>query len=376
MALEPGSTLGHYEILSILGAGGMGEVYRARDTKLGREVAVKLLLEAVSADPERLSRFDREARLLAALNHPCVATLFGFEQAGETRFLVMELVEGETLADRIDRGPIASDEAVAIFLQIAEGLLVAHEKGIIHRDLKPANIKVSATGEVKILDFGLAKAMAPQVDGQDAPSASLSPTLTQGATLRGEILGTAAYMSPEQAQGQPVDRQADVWAFGCCLYEALTSRPVFTGDNASMVMANLLTQEPDLEDLPASTPGQIRRLLRRCLSRNLGERLKDIGDAKLELSEAAREPELPVAGASAVPGRSVARTLMMLLVVALVSGWLGSRFSGSPGSEAEVENTPVRSGPERGAECGVRFGSVQPQSHAHPRRQECDLRHR
>ena len=220
MQLEPGAKLGHYEIVSSLGAGGMGEVYRAKDTKLGREVAIKLLLEEVACDHERLARFEREARVLASLNHNNIATLYGFETEGDTSFLVMEVVEGETLADRIKRGAIPVDEALPVFLQIAEGLEAAHEKGVIHRDLKPANIKVNDDGNVKILDFGLAKAM-PTTDVAGAgPSGSPTITLASfGATQQGQILGTATYMAPEQARGHEVDRRADVWAFGACLFE-------------------------------------------------------------------------------------------------------------------------------------------------------------
>ena len=222
MTLEAGTKLGHYEVVSSLGAGGMGEVYRARDTKLGREVAVKLLLEEVSTDPERLARFEREARLLASLNHNNIATLHGFEKDGDTSFLVMELVEGETLADRIKRGAIPVDEALPLFLQIAEGLEAAHEKGVIHRDLKPANIKVTDDGKVKVLDFGLAKAFSG--DESDV-NLSNSPTLSMQATQKGVILGTAAYMSPEQTRGRDIDKRTDVWAFGCVLYEMLSGRP-------------------------------------------------------------------------------------------------------------------------------------------------------
>ncbi|MCZ6740305.1 MAG: serine/threonine-protein kinase, partial [Actinobacteria bacterium] len=215
MRLEPGTTLGHYEVVSSLGAGGMGEVYRAKDTKLGREVAIKLLLEEVSQDTERRARFEREAKVLASLNHTNIASLHAFERDGDTNFLVMELVEGETLADRIKRGAIPVDEALPLFLQIAEGLEAAHEKGIIHRDLKPANIKVSEDGNVKILDFGLAKAMA--YEGESDTDPSESPTITAAGydrTRQGQILGTAAYMSPEQAKGKTVDKRADIWAFG------------------------------------------------------------------------------------------------------------------------------------------------------------------
>ena len=228
----------------------MGEVYRAKDTKLGREVAIKLLLEEVSADPERMARFEREARVLASLNHSNVATLYGFEKEGDTSFLVMELVEGDTLADRIARGPIPVEEAIPLFLQIAEGLEAAHEQGVIHRDLKPANIKVGADGSsasashAKILDFGLAKAMAPEVEASDS-AMSMSPTLTLAATQRGEILGTAAYMSPEQARGLPVDKRADVWAFGVCLFEALTGERIFSGEDASVSLAKVIEGEPE-----------------------------------------------------------------------------------------------------------------------------------
>jgi Tol biopolymer transport system component len=297
MSLERGSTLGHYEIVSALGAGGMGEVYRARDTKLGREVAIKLLLEEVSADPDRLARFEREARMLASLNHVNVATLHGFEQHGDTRFLVMELVEGETLADRIARGPIVVSEAVPLFVQIAEGLEAAHQKDVVHRDLKPANIKLAGGGAVKILDFGLAKALAPEIETDD-PALSHSPTLTLAATQRGEILGTAAYMAPEQARGLTVDKRADVWAFGCCLYEALCGRRAFEGRDATDTLAAVLRDEVEWSELPNRAPPALRRLLERCLQRDPADRLRDIGDARLELELASSEE----AGASdAIP---------------------------------------------------------------------------
>jgi serine/threonine-protein kinase len=290
MPLEPGSKLGHYEILSSLGAGGMGEVYRAKDSKLGREVAVKILLEEVSSDPERLARFEREARVLASLNHPSVATLHGFETERGTSFLVMELVEGETLADRIARGPIPVDEAVPLFEQIAEGLEAAHEKGVIHRDLKPANIKLGPDGaSVKILDFGLAKAMATDVDTTDDMSRSMSPTLTLAATQRGEILGTAAYMSPEQASGKTVDERADLWAFGVCLYESLSGERLFQGEDAPNTLAAVLRDEPDLGSLPEAVPPGVRRLLGHCLAKSPKARLHHVADARLLLGEA--EPQ-------------------------------------------------------------------------------------
>ena len=289
MALESGTRLGNYEVLSSLGAGGMGEVYRARDEKLGREVAIKLLLQEVSSDPERLARFTREARVLASLNHPNIAILHGFETERDTRFLVMELIEGETLAERIKRGAIPIDEALALFLQVAEGMQAAHEKGVIHRDLKPANIKVTDKGVVKILDFGLAKAMTAASTMGD-PGASESPTLTAAATKPGQILGTTAYMSPEQSKGGAVDKRADVWAFGACLYEALTGERAFQGDNAQDVLGSVLKLDPAWEALPSSTPTPLRRLLRRCLEKNPNDRLRDIGDTRLELREAFATP--------------------------------------------------------------------------------------
>jgi eukaryotic-like serine/threonine-protein kinase len=229
VALTPGTRLGPYEILSALGAGGMGEVYRARDTKLGRDVALKTLPASVVHDAERLARFEREARTLASLNHPHIAQLYGFEQSGETSALVMELVEGDDLSARIAQGPLPLEDALATARQIAEALEAAHEHGIIHRDLKPANIKVRPDGTVKVLDFGLAKAMEPRITGGEGePSPTLSPTITSLAmTMRGVILGTAAYMSPEQAKGKPLDVRSDIWAFGCVLYEMLAGRRAF-----------------------------------------------------------------------------------------------------------------------------------------------------
>ncbi|MDX1382630.1 MAG: serine/threonine-protein kinase, partial [Thermoanaerobaculia bacterium] len=260
MGLEAGARLGGYDVVEPLGAGGMGEVYRARDLKLGRQVALKILLEEVSQDPDRLARFEREARVLASLNHPNIATLYGLEKDGEmsarpdaagVSFLVMELVEGETLADRIARGPIPIAETVPIFLQIAEGLDAAHQRGIVHRDLKPANIKLGGDDSpLKILDFGLAKATATVGTRSADVSASMSPTLTLAATQSGEVMGTAAYMSPEQAKGHQVDRRTDVWAFGACLMEALSGQRAFPGEDASELMGAVLMREPRWEALP------------------------------------------------------------------------------------------------------------------------------
>jgi serine/threonine-protein kinase len=324
MPLEIGSKLGQYEILSNLGAGGMGEVYRAKDTKLGREVALKLLLAEVSASPDRLARFEREARVLASLNHPNVATLHGFEQEGDTSFLVMELVDGETLADRIARGPIPIEEAVPLFVRIAEGLEAAHKQGIIHRDLKPANVKVSGAGRVKILDFGLAKAMAPEA-AAGSGDLSQSPTLTLAATQRGEVLGTAAYMAPEQAKGKTVDRRADVWAFGVCLFEALAGSRAFRGEDVADTLAAVLRAELDWSALPPTTPRSLRRLLRRCIRRDPGERLRDIADARLELQESLEEQETEVEQVATVSAWS--RLVWPLVVVgALASGLAGGRY--------------------------------------------------
>ena len=316
MALEAGTRLGHYEVVSSLGAGGMGEVYRAKDTKLGREVAIKLLLEEVSADPERLARFEREARVLASLNHPNIATLHGFEKEGDTSFLVMELVEGETLADRIKRGAIPVDEALPLFIQIAEGLEAAHTKGVIHRDLKPANIKLGNDEEVKILDFGLAKALVDEADAADDPAMSQSPTLTLAATRRGEILGTAAYMSPEQASGKVVDRRTDVWALGVCLYEALTGRRVFQGEGAPETLAKVLESAPDFAVLPPATPVALRRLLRRCLEKDKRQRIQHVGDVRIELGEALANPEAEGEGQGTEPPRRAPPVAFLLVAMA------------------------------------------------------------
>ena len=244
MALEIGSRLGHYDVTALIGEGGMGQVYQATDTKLKRQVALKILPEAFSADPERLARFQREAEVLASLNHPNIATIHGLEEADGVRALVLELVEGPTLADRIKKGPIPLDEALPIAKQIAEALEAAHEAGVIHRDLKPANIKVRDDGTVKVLDFGLAKALDPNPDGDP----SQSPTLTAAATQMGVIMGTAAYMSPEQAAGQTADRRSDIWSFGVILFEMLTGQQLFTGQTVSHVLARV---SGSLRDLPS-----------------------------------------------------------------------------------------------------------------------------
>jgi len=289
VSIAPGTRLGVYEIVSLLGAGGMGEVYRARDTRLQRDVAIKVLPPAFASDPDRLARFEREAQLLASLNHPNIAAIYGLEE----KALILELVDGPTLADRIAQGPVPIDEAIPIARQIAEALEAAHEQGVIHRDLKPANIKLRGDGTVKVLDFGLAKLHDPSVedDGSAPPLATLSPTvMSPAATQIGIILGTAAYMSPEQAKGKPADRRADMWAFGCVLFEMLTATRVFDGDDVTDFVVAVLSREPDWTRLPASTPAAIQRLLRRCLAKDRRRRLGDAAAARLELDEAALAP--------------------------------------------------------------------------------------
>ena len=285
MALTSETRLGSYAIVAPIGAGGMGEVYKARDTNLGRVVAIKVLPEAFEQDKERLARFEREARILASLNHPNIATLHGLEQSGGIRFFVMELVPGETLAERLARGPIPIEEALPLFKQIADGLLAAHENDVIHRDLKPANIMITPDGTPKILDFGLAKTYAEKASSPE------SPTATKG-TATGVVLGTPSYMSPEQAKGKPLDRRADVWAFGCCLFESLSGRKVFQGETVSDVLASVIKDEPDWDALPA-IPSGIERLLRRCLQKDPARRLRDIADGRLEIEEGTDDSPRP-----------------------------------------------------------------------------------
>jgi serine/threonine protein kinase len=279
LSLTPGTRLGVYDITAPIGEGGMGQVYRATDTTLGRQVAIKILPDAFAADPDRLARFEREAKTLASLNHPYIAAIYGFEKSGGLHALVMELVEGEDLSQRIARGAIPIDEALPIAKQIAEALEAAHEQGIIHRDLKPANVKVRADGTVKVLDFGLAKAMEPAAGS--SPNLSMSPTLTTPAmTQAGMILGTAAFMAPEQAKGRTVDRRADIWAFGVVVYEMLTGQRLFAAEDVSETLAAVLTRSLELTALPATTPARVRALVRDCLVRDPRQRLRDIGEAR------------------------------------------------------------------------------------------------
>jgi len=285
-----GRTISQYRIEEKLGQGGMGEVYRAADSKLRRDVALKVLPDTFAADPERMARFRREAQVLASLNHPNIGAIYGLEEVEGIHALVLELVRGPTLADRIGKGPLAIDEAMPIALQIARALESAHEQGIIHRDLKPENIKFTADGQVKVLDFGLAKALegepAAAANGQSPTlSPTISPAITGAMTAANVILGTAGYMSPEQARGQAVDRRADIWAFGVCLFEMLTGRRLFVGETVSDTLASVLKVDPDWSTLPARTPRRVKRLLRRCLERDPKSRLRDIGDARIAIEE-------------------------------------------------------------------------------------------
>ncbi len=334
MPLTPGTRLGPYEIVDKLGEGGMGEVYRARDTSLHRDVAIKVLPEAVTRDPDSLARFQREAEALAALNHPNIAQVYGLERSGEGPAIVMELVEGEELSVRIKRGPVSLDDALPIARQIADALEAAHERGIVHRDLKPANIKVRDDGTVKVLDFGLAKAFDPAAPASVGGALSDSPTMTSPATGLGVILGTAAYMSPEQARGRPVDKRADIWAFGIVLFEMLTGRRLFDpaapsgssrtpasreGESVSDVLAAVLRADIDLAALPDQTPRAVTRLVERCLDRNPRTRLRDIGEARVAIETAVAGDETPDAGpaSSGAPGSGVAARPGLLAAAAI-----------------------------------------------------------
>jgi len=330
LALLPGTRLGVYEVTAQIGAGGMGEVYKATDTNLKRAVALKVLPEMVAADAERLARFQREAEVLAALNHPNIAAIYGLERSGATTALVMEMVEGEDLSMVIKRGPVALTDALHIAKQIADALEAAHEQGIIHRDLKPANIKVRADGTVKVLDFGLAKALVPEGAGAAGTSASLSPTLTSPAmTQAGMILGTAAYMSPEQARGRAVDRRADIWAFGCVLFEMLTGQRAFEGDDISVTLADVIRGDPEWKNLPPGLSPTLHTYLRRCLAKDPGQRVRDIGDVRLALEGAFDTP----VSAALVARPAASRARWLWPAVALIVGGLATALvmrSGAP----------------------------------------------
>ena len=334
MPLTAGTRLGAYEIFSLLGAGGMGEVYRALDRRLGREVAIKVLPPAFSQNADRLARFEREARLLAALNHPNIAAIHGLEAADGVRFLVLELVPGKTLSERLGRSPLPIREALDIGRQIAQGLASAHEKGVIHRDLKPSNVQVTLDGKVKVLDFGLAKGA---IQGVGEAGRSEVPTGTGAGTHDGVILGTAPYMSPEQARGQELDKQTDIWSFGCVLYEMLTATRAFGGRTVSDTIAATLEREPDWEKLAPTTPAAVASLLRRCLRKDRLRRLHDIGDAQIEIEEAlAVLASSPSAAAAQTAARSrrrawqVAALLGSILVSLGASAWLAGLVKPAP----------------------------------------------
>jgi len=353
-----GQTLAHYRVSAAIGAGGMGEVYRATDTKLGREVAIKVLPPEVAQDPERLARFEREAKLLASLNHPNIAHVYGFESAtpeggSPAHFLAMELVEGEDLAERLKRGPIPIDETLEVAKQIAEALEEAHEHGIVHRDLKPANVKLTAEGKVKVLDFGLAKAYAGDAASGSSGELSQSPTLAHTGTQAGVILGTAAYMSPEQARGKSVDKRADIWAFGVVLFEMLTGRRLFAGETVSDILAAVLKEEPPWAELPAGLPLPVQRVLRRCLTKQPRERFHDIADVRLELSEATLTEAGAPERAPGSPWRGRILPWTLALVAAGVAAWLGWR---SPGEGPATRTVVASILPPPGAEFLVERG--------------------
>jgi serine/threonine protein kinase/Tol biopolymer transport system component len=319
MPLAAGAKLGPYEILAPLGAGGMGEVYRATDSRLARDVALKILPKTFAGDAERMARFEREAKVLASLNHSNIASLYGLEESNSTRALVMELVEGPTLAERIKQGPLPLKEAFPIAKQIAEALEYAHERGIIHRDLKPANIKLTADGQVRILDFGLAKALEGETSETDI---STSPTISAAATRAGVLLGTAAYMSPEQAKGKSVDRRTDIWAFGCVLYELLAGQPAFDGETITDTLAAVVRAEPDWSRLPQKTPNRTRELLRRCLTKDAKQRLQAIGEARIALDATIADvPDEVVAPAGATPARPLWRRALPWTVAAIAAAF-------------------------------------------------------
>ena len=347
MSLAIGTRIGSYEIRSLLGAGGMGEVFRAHDPTLGRDVALKTLPAAFALDADRLARFKREAQVLAALNHPNISAIYGFEHSGGVQALVLELVAGPTLAERIAAGPMRVDEAVPIAKQICDALEAAHDQGIIHRDLKPANIKVRADGTVKVLDFGLAKALEPAAPASDeamAAATNTSPALTR----LGVILGTAAYMSPEQARGHAADKRTDIWAFGCVLYEMLTGRYAFRGETVSDTRAAILEREPEWGALPANTPAGVRRLLRRCLDKDPKRRLHDIADARIEIDDD-RSGEQQDGRVMEVPAGSRRRLgwtsalALLALIVAAAGGWALRQVPAAREVRLEINTPPTTS---------------------------------
>jgi serine/threonine-protein kinase len=344
MSLAPGARLGPYEILSAIGAGGMGEVYRALDSRLNRNVAIKILPDAFASDGDRLARFQREAHVLASLNHPNIAQIYGLEQSGDRSALILELIDGHTLADRIAHGPIPLDEALALAGQIADALEAAHEHGIIHRDLKPANIKLTDNGTIKVLDFGLAKALASEASSTNL---SMSPTITSPSLMtgRGVILGTAAYMSPEQARGKAVDRRTDIWAFGCVLFEMVTGRRAFDGEDVSDTLAAILRGEPDWNHLPPATPTAIRRLLERCLEKDRKKRIADIADVRFELDENRVAATPTVSAVTTVRWRILVATFIGIVVGAFATYSMTRNWRGADPSAALLTRSFINVAP-------------------------------
>jgi serine/threonine-protein kinase len=357
MALTIGTQLGSHEIISLLGKGGMGEVYRARDLRLKREVAIKILPEEFSRDADRAIRFQREAEVLASLNHPNVAAIYDLQDANGLRYLVLELVEGDTLADRLQHGAISLEESLKIGIQISEALEAAHETGIIHRDLKPANIKVTTEGKVKVLDFGLAKAFC-----SDAGNANMSdsPTLTMGATQQGIILGTAAYMSPEQARGRAVDRRTDVWALGAVIYEMLTGKQAFQGEDVGDILATVVKTDPDWDRLPENTPESITRLLRRCLRKDRRLRLGDAGAVRIELEEALASPSSGEASKNGHRRRSFSlfAAVVVAIVAIVIAFAIGTRFGKSPAQQERGNVARLNLSLPAGTELSIRPASI------------------
>src|SRR5499427_485467 len=339
MAITPGTRIGAYEVTSQLGEGGMGVVYRARDTKLLRDAALKVLPEHFADDPNRLSMLQREAQLLASLNHPNIAQIYGLEQVGNTGCIVMELVEGETLADKLKKGPLPFDEALEIAKQIADALAAAHERGIVHRDLKPANIKLTPNGTVKVLDFGLAKVLNSPAERKT--DLSMLPTKVSG-SITGSIVGTVGYMSPEQARGKDVDARTDIWSFGCVLFEMLTARLAFEAETATDMIAKIVTAEPDLNLLPPNTPPSIRLLLSATLNKNVHQRLQHIGDMRLFLDQkmftGGTQATATVLQEKPKPNFVLLSALAAAVVAAVVLGVLYFRSPASaPASEMRFE---------------------------------------
>jgi tRNA A-37 threonylcarbamoyl transferase component Bud32 len=345
VAIESGQQLLHYRLIEKIGEGGMGVVWKARDTTLDRDVAIKVLPQALAEDPERLARFEREAKLLAALNHPGIASVYGLHFHDSVRFLAMEFVPGEDLARRLARGPLPIDDALSIAREIAEALESAHANGIVHRDLKPANVVLTPDGKAKVLDFGLAKALAAE-SASGASDPSLSPTLTSVGTVAGMIMGTAGYMAPEQAKGRPVDRRADVWSLGALLYEMLSSRRAFDGDSASEALASVLKTEPDWDALPPQVPASVRRLLRRCLKKNPHDRLHDAADARIVLTEvlASEHDEPPANFVQSASKASWWPTAAALAVAALAIGYAAFKTPGAESVKPATVSLQVRAG--------------------------------